>query len=164
MDSLTSNAMVLVAAGSETTATALAGVTYLLVSNPSVMATLKSEVRSAFKSVDEITITSASSRLPYMLACLTEALRMYPPVTGGLVRVIAKGGTVVGGHVIPGGTLVECAPWAMNHSSSHWESPWTFRPERFLHDKEEEELGNTKHTVEALQPFSVGPRNCIGRK
>jgi len=161
MDRLASNAVVLVAAGSETTATLLAGVTYLLLSNPQAMATLKIEVRSAFNSPDEITIASAS-RLPYMLACLNEALRMYPPVTGGLVRVIAEGGTTVAGHLIPGGTMVECGQWAMHHSSSHWQDPWSFRPERFL-DKDKGGMGK-KDTFEALQAFSVGPRNCIGRK
>src|SRR4051795_12215193 len=103
--------MVLIAAGSETTSTLLAGVTYLLLSNPDAMAKLKIEVRNAFSSADKITIASAS-RLPYMLACLNEALRMYPPVTGGIVREVAPGGTTIAGHVIPGGTMVECKAWA----------------------------------------------------
>jgi len=159
MGGLTSNAVILVAAGSETTATLLAGVTYLLLSNPEALANLKIEVRSTFNSAGEITIASAS-RLPYMLACLNEALRMYPPVTGSLVRVIAKGGTTVAGHVLPGGTMVECSQWAMHHSSANWQDPWSFRPERFL---DKGGLGK-KDTFEALQPFSVGPRNCVGKK
>lgn len=95
-----------------------------------------------------------------MLACLNEALRMYPPVTGSLVRFIAEGATTVAGHVLPGGTMVECSQWAMHHSSAHWQDLWSFRLERFF------EKGGTgkKDTVEALQAFSVGPRNCIGRK
>ncbi|KAK3342210.1 putative cytochrome P450 [Lasiosphaeria hispida] len=159
MERLQSNAMVLVAAGSETTATLLAGVTYLLMSNPEAMAKLKAEIRNAFNSADEITIASAS-RLPYMLACLNEALRMYPPVTGSLVRQVAPGGAVIAGHVIVGGVSVECQQWSMNHSSSYWHDPWAFRPERFLYDK----ANLTKEgALEAFQPFNVGPRNCIGR-
>jgi len=160
MERLQSNAAVLVGAGSETTATLLSGVTYLLLSNPEAMAKLKIEIRNAFNSADDITIASAS-RLPYMLACLNEALRMYPPVTGSLVRQVAPGGAAIAGHVLPGGTGVECQQWSMNHSSSHWHEPWTFRPERFLHDKDN--LIKTDVT-EAFQPFNVGPRNCIGRK
>lgn len=150
----------LVAAGSETTATLLSGVTYLLLSNPEAMAKLKIEIRNAFYSADEITIASAS-RLPYMLACLNEALRMYPPVTGSTVRQIAAGGATIAGHVLPGGTLAECQQWAMHHSSAHWQDAWSFKPERFLHDK----AGLMKaDAAEAFQPFSTGPRNCIGRK
>jgi cytochrome P450 len=159
MDRLTSNAVFLVLAGSETTATLLAGVTYLLLSNPQVMVELKREVRSAFASADDITIASVS-RLPYILACLNEALRMYPPVTGSLVRIVAEGGATVAGHAIPAGTMVECSQWAMNHSSAHWRDPWSFHPERFL---SKGKIGK-KDTLDALQPFHVGPRNCIGRK
>ena len=153
-----SNASVLVAAGSETTATLLSGATYLLLSHPSSLERLRREVRSSFQSADEITIASAS-RLTYMVACLGEALRLYPPLTANLVRQAAEGGAVIAGHLVPGGTMMECQPWAMNHSSAHWKDPWAFRPERFLHNDTEE-----KDVMEALQPFSLGPRNCIGKK
>lgn len=168
MQRLTSNAFTLVVAGSETTATLLSGATYLLLSNPQAMERLKTEVRSAFNSAEEITMANVSTRLPYLLACLNEALRMYPPVTGSLVRLIAKGGATVAGQVIPEGTMVECAQWAMHHSSSHWEDPWSFKPERFLHQHGDEQNGQAQRekrdTLEALQAFSVGPRNCVGRK
>lgn len=50
----------------------------------------------------------------------------------------------------------------MNHSKENWSEPWGFKPERFLGtSKEALEAGNR---LEALQAFSVGPRNCIGRK
>ncbi|KAK3339876.1 cytochrome P450 ClCP1 [Lasiosphaeria hispida] len=160
MGRLQSNAAILVAAGSETTATVLSGVTYLLLCNPDVMEKLKLEVRSAFKSADEITLASAN-QLPYMLACLSEALRRYPPVPSNLVREVAEGGATIAGHFLPGKTMVECQPWSMNHSTSHWEDPWSFRPERFLHS--EEGAFGSKDVTEALQDFSVGPRNCIGR-
>jgi cytochrome P450 len=53
--------------------------------------------------------------------------------------------------------MVECQHWSMNHSAENWADPWEFKPERFLED-----LPGNK--LEALQAFSVGPRNCIGRK
>ncbi len=50
----------------------------------------------------------------------------------------------------------------MNHSEDNWTEPWEFRPERFLSNTQEaKEAGNN---LEALQAFSTGPRNCIGRK
>lgn len=51
-------------AGSETTATILSGATFLLLKNPACLEKLKQEVRSTFKSEDEITFTSVD-RLPY---------------------------------------------------------------------------------------------------
>jgi len=50
----------------------------------------------------------------------------------------------------------------MNHSKDNWVDPWAFHPDRFLADaKDASKSGNR---IEALQAFSVGPRNCIGRK
>lgn len=58
---LTMNASLLIFAGSETTATLLSGATFLLMTNPDVLRKLEQEVRSAYKSDDEITLTSVSS-------------------------------------------------------------------------------------------------------
>ena len=69
----------LIIAGSETTATLMSGVTYYLLKDPDRMMTLKNEIRTTFTSLDEIDFVSVN-KLPYLLACLNEALRMYPPV------------------------------------------------------------------------------------
>jgi cytochrome P450 len=90
----------LVIAGSETTATLLSGVTYMLLKNPCILAKLKDEVRSAFQDEDEITIVSVGN-LNYMLAVLNEALRMYPPVPGGLSRRTGDDGDIILGQYVP---------------------------------------------------------------
>lgn len=51
-------------AGSETTATILSGALYLILKNPAVLEDLKKEIRSTFKSDDEITFSSVDN-LPY---------------------------------------------------------------------------------------------------
>jgi len=95
------NAITLVVAGSETTATLLAGATYLLCRNSEVLNKVRSEVRSAFKTDSDITSKSVNS-LTYMLAVLTESMRMFPPTAFGLPRfVAAKEGQMVAGHHVP---------------------------------------------------------------
>lgn len=101
-EKLSANAEILVLAGSETTATLLSGCTYLLLTNPEKMEKLKHEVRSTFGSESEITASSVNS-LPYMLGVLNEALRLYPPVTSSLVRVVPPGGDMVADHWVPEG-------------------------------------------------------------
>jgi hypothetical protein len=54
---------VLMVAGSETTATLLAGCTYLLQKNPIVLERLKSEIRGAFYEEKDINIVSVSNKL-----------------------------------------------------------------------------------------------------
>lgn len=88
-------------AGSETTATLLAGLTYLLLSNPAALHKLSEEVRSRFTDESEINMTSVN-KLGYMLACFNEAMRVYPPVPTGLPRVVPSNGhghTILGRHV-----------------------------------------------------------------
>ncbi|RYP67847.1 hypothetical protein DL771_007024 [Monosporascus sp. 5C6A] len=159
-EKLGSNAFILVLAGSETTATTLSGATYLLLTHPEVLEKLNREVRSTFASADEITINSVG-KLSYMLAVLNESLRLYPPVTSGLVRVVPPGGEQIAGHWVPEGTFVEVQHWSINHSKDNWEDPWAFKPERFLRDADG--AASSGDRLDALQPFNVGPRNCIGR-
>ncbi|KAI8633029.1 putative cytochrome P450 monooxygenase [Xylariaceae sp. FL1651] len=154
---LTANASLLVIAGSETTATLLSGATYLLTTNPEVLKKLEHEVRSAFKSDDEITLTSVSN-LSFMLACLNESLRRYPPVATGLPRQSPKGGAMVDGKFVPEGTVVSVYQWAINHDERFWTEPEKFAPERWMDDPKYK-----GDQLDAMQPFSVGPRNCIGR-
>jgi len=47
----------------------------------------------------------------------------------------------------------------MYHNDKYFFEPFEFRPERFLGD---ERYANDVRDV--LQPFHIGPRNCIGRK
>ncbi|KAJ4392470.1 hypothetical protein N0V85_007030, partial [Neurospora sp. IMI 360204] len=148
-------------AGSETTATTLSGVTYLLTQNPEVLKRVTQEVRTAFKSVEEIDINSVN-KLTYMLAVLNETLRLYPAVTSNLPRIVPRGGAKVLGEYIPEGTLVDVQQWSMNHSQENWADPWTFNPARFLDDKETAMAKGNR--LDALQAFGVGPRNCLGRK
>ncbi|KAK3329980.1 isotrichodermin C-15 hydroxylase [Apodospora peruviana] len=163
---LASNAFILVLAGSETTATTLSGVTYLLLTHQDVLDKVTKEVRSAFKSADEININSAG-QLTYMLAVLNEALRLFPPVTAGLVRQVPTGGANIAGHFVPAGTFVEVQHWSMNHSKENWTDPWSFKPERFIVNDDDAKPADNETTganrLEALQAFSTGPRNCIGR-
>lgn len=164
LEKLSANAFILVLAGSETTATTLSGVTYLLLTHPAALQKLSAEVRSSFKSADEINISSVN-KLNYMLAVLTESLRMYPPVTAGLVRQVPAGGAYIAGQYVAENTLVEVQHWSINHSKENWEDPWTFNPERFLNKEGDKKPSGEEggDVFEALQAFSVGPRNCIGR-
>ncbi|KAJ4291290.1 hypothetical protein N0V88_006293 [Collariella sp. IMI 366227] len=153
----TAQAAILIIGGSETTATLLSGVTYFLLTNPEAMKKLTAEIRRTFKSEDEIDFASVSV-LPYLLACLDEALRMYPPVPAGLPRVVPKGGATIVGNYVPEGNIVAVHQWAMYHNDEHFKDPFVFHPERWLGDP-----AFASDHKEAFQPFHLGPRNCLGK-
>jgi cytochrome P450 len=98
---LAAYAQVLIVAGSETSATTLSAMTYYLCTNPVVYQRLKDEVRSAFRSADDI--TSVKATLPYVNAVINESLRIYPPVPIGVSRIAPKNGAMVAGVFVPGG-------------------------------------------------------------
>jgi cytochrome P450 len=152
---MTSNTLII--AGSETTATLLTAVTYLLLTHPDAMAKATAEIRSSFASDEEITVVSVN-KLKYTIACLSEALRRYPPVPIGLPREVPEGGDVIDGVPVPAGTAVSVTQYATNHSASNWTDPLSYHPERWLGD---ERFKADK--LDSMQPFSVGPRNCIGK-
>ncbi|KAF4839749.1 Cytochrome P450 monooxygenase 1 [Colletotrichum siamense] len=156
-DQLAANSNTLVIGGSETTATLLSGVTYYLLTNQHTLEKLVSEVRSTFEKEDDITIISVN-KLSYMLACLDEALRIYPPVSMGLPRVTPKEGATVCGRFIPGNMTVAIHQWAIHHNEAYFKDPFSFRPERFLGDPE-----FASDNRDAFQPFHIGARNCLGR-
>ncbi|PKS09442.1 hypothetical protein jhhlp_004057 [Lomentospora prolificans] len=154
---LTGMASTLLFAGSETTASTLTGVTWLLLNNPAAYEKLKAEVRSTFKSEDEINFASVQN-LSYMLACLNESLRLFPPVAIGLPRQVPEGGATIAGHYVPEGTVVDVYQWAINRLPSNWNAPTEFVPERFMGDERFQTDDQS-----CMRPFSVGPRDCIGK-
>ncbi|KAI1777998.1 cytochrome P450 [Hypoxylon cercidicola] len=156
-DQLAVNANLLIGAGSETTATLLSGACFLLTTHPDHLAELAREVRSSFATEDEITLTSVGS-LHYMLAVLNECMRQYPPVTGDLPRIVPEGGATLLGKHVAEGTAVQVLQWPINYDSRWWKDPETFAPERWMGDPKYE-----GDRLEAMQPFSFGPRNCLGR-
>ncbi|MCJ1327900.1 hypothetical protein MMC10_004575 [Thelotrema lepadinum] len=156
---VTGNTGVLIIAGSETTATLLSGATYFLLKNPRVLEKLKTEVRSHFQSIEEINIVS-SGQLPYLHAVLEEALRLYPPVPSRLPRRTGSNVEIIDGHVVPPYTSVAVNQFSTHHNESNFHNSEAFFPERWLPDAPEEYRNDVKA---AFQPFSVGPRNCLGR-
>jgi cytochrome P450 len=93
-------AHIFIVAGSETTATLLSGLTYLLATNQHTLVRVAKEVREAFNSEAEINLSSVGS-LPYLSACINEAMRLYPPVAIGMPRITPSGGATIDGHYVP---------------------------------------------------------------
>lgn len=98
---LRANAATLIVAGSETTATAMAGLTYLLLLNPDKLQKVVEEIRAAFASEYEISMATLH-RLSYLGACIDEALRLYPPVGFGVPRRVPGKGLMLNGKWVPG--------------------------------------------------------------
>ncbi|KAF6813197.1 cytochrome P450 [Colletotrichum sojae] len=151
------NASLFMLGGTETTGTALAGATFFLATHPEASRMAREEVRSAFASVEDMTIEKLAG-LKYLNACLSETMRIYPPVPCSVLRrTPAEGATICGRH-IPADVTVGVHIYATHTSPVHFRDPLSFRPERWLGDPE-----YAGDHLDASAPFGVGPRNCLGR-
>ncbi|KAM7192424.1 Cytochrome P450 [Naviculisporaceae sp. PSN 640] len=156
-EELVENAYVLVAAGSETTATTLCGIMYYLLTNRDMFNIVLQEILNTFTSESEITAETAA-KLPYLNACIEESLRLYPALPTALPRIVPEHGRDIEGYFIPEGTGVGIPIWAASRSEASFRNPLKFVPERWM--------GNAAYAndkLEAAQAFSMGPRNCIGK-
>ncbi len=97
-------------AGSETSATLLGGLFFHLLTHRPILEKVTAEVLHAFKSPKEMTL-AAETKLPYLQACIEEALRIYPPAPLDLLRKTPPAGAMIAGHFVPGNVRV--------HYSSH---------------------------------------------
>ncbi|KAF7185707.1 Cytochrome P450 monooxygenase [Pseudocercospora fuligena] len=155
-DEIIVNSALFIVAGSETTANLLSGLFARLIWNPDKYQRLVDEIRSSFKSEDEI-VYEKLSKLTYLNACIEEGLRIHPPVPTGLLRTVPKEGDTIDGQWIPGGTSVAVGGWAASHNPVNFRDCDSFIPERWL-----DKAYDTDYK-KAAQPFSLGPRGCIGR-
>ena len=155
------NAFSLSIAGSESTATLLSGATFYLLTHRHIYAILVKEIRTAFKSEDEITLAS-TNKLEYLEAVLSESLRLYPPVAGTLPRQVPPGGETIDGGYVPAGTSVGVNHFSCFHHPQNFYRANDFLPERWLPGiRDAAPFENDNRAC--MQPFSFGPRNCLGK-
>lgn len=86
--------------------------------------------------------------------------RLFPPVPGNLRRITPPEACFISETYIPGNTIVGYDLWAGGRSAANFSRPNEFLPERYLPDAPEEFKNDNR---KGHQPFSIGPRNCIGK-
>lgn len=149
-----------IVAGSGTSAGGMSGLTYLLLTNRAKLARLTAEIRATFAAQEEITML-ATAQCPYLKAAIEEGMRLYPPVPATVPRWVPPQGEEVNGRFVPGGVAVGCNQLACGHSERNFHRAKEFLPERYLELPPGSEFANDDRA--AMQPFSMGPRNCIGK-
>jgi cytochrome P450 family 110 len=139
--------MTLLAAGHETTATALTWAFYWIHKFPEVRERLLEEFR-VLNSTDHGTI----SRLPYLNAVCCETLRIYPVGMLTFPRITTSTVEVMD-HSLEPGTMVVGSIYLTHRRKEIYPNPEQFRPERFL----ERRFSSFEYL-----PFGAGARRCIG--
>ena len=159
-ENLVDQMMTFLAAGHETTATAMTWAIRNLAQHPAIQSRLRAQIRTHLPPLsDTLTPVTASmlDSLPFLHAVCNEILRIHPPVVL-TVREAARD-TTIEGTFIQKGTRVVLSPYAVNMSTSLWGAdPQAFNPDRWL--------GNNNGGAESNYSFLTflhGPRSCIGQ-
>ena len=141
-------------AGSDTTSIVTTGTIFLLTKWPRAAEKLRRELDEALEGSDEnVCAYDAVKNLPYLRACIDEAMRMRPPLRGGLPRVTPAGGMSIAGEWIAGNTTVSVPTYSLHHDAELFKDPFEYKPERWL----EEDAGDLQ---QVFIPFSAGGRGC----
>ncbi|KAF8899774.1 cytochrome P450 [Gymnopilus junonius] len=175
------NCLLAIIAGSDTTASILSSIVYLLLSHPDKYKKLQQEVDRFFTEYQiDLDAQQAASdvvagkmygevlgRLNYLNGVISEALRLFPAVPTSLQRAPAKGtsskalqlgNTIV---ILPEGNAISVPPYAVQRDPRYF-SPYSeeFVRERWFSSSS----SGIKYVTsrDAFIPFSAGPQNCPG--
>ena len=162
-DNLVDQLMTFLAAGHETTASAMSWAICLLCQHPEIQTRLRDEIRTKLPSVADKSTLMTSERLdglPFLHAVCNEVLRVHSPVP--LTRRVAAKDTSILGQFVPKGTDVVLAAWAVNMSTALWgEDAQQFNPDRWMGPGKTNSGGADSNY--SFMTFLHGPRSCIGQ-
>ncbi|KAJ8732336.1 hypothetical protein PYW08_015066 [Mythimna loreyi] len=146
--------LVLVLAGTDTSAVGTAFTTMLLARYPDVQEKVYQELQEVFGDSTRPIAAEDLPRLKYMDAVIRETLRLYPPVPI-IARKVDKDVTLPSGITLVEDCGLVINIWALHRNPRYWgDDAEQFRPERFLE-------APLSHPA-AFMPFSYGPRACLG--
>ncbi|MEL4308573.1 cytochrome P450 [Joostella sp. CR20] len=143
--------LILFTAGHETTANTLSFTLFLLAKHPEIQEKLYREIKDI--TIDEDQIAAVFKELPYVKACIEEAMRLYPPVY--VIDRVAIEDDEVEGHIFKKDTLVLLSIYELHRAENFWKNPDEFNPDRFLNT-------DKKEYAAYYYPFGAGPRMCVG--
>ncbi|CAN7990268.1 unnamed protein product [Ixodes pacificus] len=151
-----SNVFTFLVDGVETASTAMTFMAYLLAKHSDIQDKVRSEVFATLEKDGEFNSGNITS-LRYMDQVISEALRVFPPITGFVTRTCEKDYDW-NGLKIPAGMSIKIPVYQLHHDRNLWHEPEKFNPERFSDDNR----GNI--VPMAYQAYGNGPHNCIGMR
>ena len=172
-EELESETLTQITAGSDSTASSLRLTLHFICTAPPILERLLAEVEAAIaagKISRPIIKDSEARQLPYLQACIKEGLRVYPPVTGLMAKLVPKGGVTIDvdgvERFVPGGVQIAWNSWGMMRDQSIFGADCEiYRPERWLpkdnSEKEQARIGKMTETVSMV--FGTGRFGCLGR-
>jgi hypothetical protein len=150
-------------AGSDTTSTQLYGFVQALLLYPEVQVKGQAELDSVVGPSRMPTFDDVP-QLPYVRACVKEALRWHPAaILGAFPHATTEDDTYMG-HRIPKGAIILLNTWTIHRDASRYPNPSAFVPERYLNDISSSAESAARMDVSQRDHFGFGAgrRICPG--
>jgi len=138
--------------GTDTTLMTTEWAMYELAKNPEIQERLYQEIQEVCG--DDTVTEEHLPQLPYLKAVFHETLRLHSPGPILPPRFIDEA-TTLGGYQVPAGAELIINIYGCNMDEKEWESPYSWRPERFL---DESRFDDTYRPI----AFGTGKRVCAG--
>ncbi|KAI3517006.1 hypothetical protein L1887_16212 [Cichorium endivia] len=150
----------MMAAGKDSTASALSWFFYVLARNPTVEAKILEEIHTHMEiKVGQRWNTEEFGKMVYLHGALCESLRLFSPVPFNYKSPL-RPDILPSGHQVDLNTKIIIPFYCMGRMKSIWgEDCMEFKPERWV-----SQSGGIKHEPSyKFTPFSAGPRTCVGK-
>jgi cytochrome P450 len=149
-------ATTILGAGLETTAWALTVATFHILNNPNISKRLCQELKKAIPSPHDELDWQQLEKLPYLTACIQEALRLSYGITTRDPRVSHHAAIQYKEWSIPPGTPVSMSTIDIHHDEKIFPDSHKYIPERWLE--------NSQFLNRFFVSFGKDARSCLGIK
>lgn len=133
-----------------------------MITRPGICSRLQAEIDDAAAAgTVSSPITDAEARkLPYLQACIKEALRIWPPITGIMPRISDEDAVICGVHIPAGTNIAWSAHAVMRNIDIFGVDAEVYRPSRWI-DADADQIRAMDNTVDLC--FGQGKWGCLGR-
>ncbi|KAF2998659.1 hypothetical protein E8E13_008015 [Curvularia kusanoi] len=156
-------ALLQIAAGSDTSAGAIRTIMLHTITNPNIYKKLQAEIDQGIntRKISSPVTDTEGRKLPYLQALIKEGLRYYPPASGNMFKQVPAGGDIIDGKFLPEGTQIGGSALGMHHSKQiYGPDADLFRPERWLEASDEKAVVMNS-AVDIC--FHSGKYQCLGK-
>ena len=159
---VTAEALTQLIAGSDTISNTACAVFYWILHGEraapgSVLPRLRDELDAAISDHIEVASYANVKHLPFLRRCIDEGMRLHSTSAIGLPRIVTSSSGISFDDVhFPYGTILSVPSYTIHHMAEIWgPDVEDFRPDRWL--------TLTERQKKAFNPFSYGPRACVGQ-
>lgn len=160
-DEITAEALTQLIAGSDTISNTSCAVFYWILHGErakpgTILPRLREELDAAIAGDDGVAAYAEVKNLPFLKRCIDEGMRLHSTSAIGLPRIVVGSVAEFDGHVFPPGTVLSVPSYTIHHLEEIWGADVNdFNPDRWLHLTPRQKM--------AFNPFSYGPRACVGQ-